>query len=589
MDFFSFVSMIGGLSLFLYGMSIMGNGLSKMAGGKMESVLERLTSKRLFAVLLGMGVTAVIQSSSATTVMVVGFVNSGIMQLSQAVGVIMGANVGTTVTSWILSLTSIQGDSFWLRLLEPKTFAPILAGIGIVQIMSSKGESQKKDIGNILIGFAILMAGMQTMTSAVSGLADNESFVSLMTAFHNPILGMVVGTVLTAVVQSSSASIGILQALCATGAVPYAVALPVIMGQNVGTCVTSLISSVGASRNAKRAAMVHLYFNLIGTIIFVAFFYAVHAFMSFVFLSDSANAAGIAAIHSLFNITATILLFPFANQLVRLAEITIPDGKDEPDADAEKRVIAIDERFLERPAFAMALCRDKVREMAKVVSEAISISLEVLQEYDEEKVRSIKKLEKVADKYEDVLGSYLIKLSGKGLSVEDSQTLSIILHSMGDFERISDHAMDLAKAAREIHEKNIQLTDAAKAEIAVLCTAVKDVWDLTLTSFYAEDINSAVHVEPLEQVVDALVKKIKENHIKRLQKGTCTIEMGFILEDILIGLERVSDHCSNIAVEMITICDNRYNTHEYFKTLTQEERRNFETEYTSLLEKYKIG
>ncbi len=438
MDIFNFFNMIGGLSLFLYGMNIMGNGLSKMAGGKLETILEKLTTKRIFAVLLGAGVTAVIQSSSATTVMVVGFVNSGIMRLSQAVGIIMGANIGTTITSWLLSLTGIEGSTIWLKLLKPSSFSPILAAIGIVLVMVSKGESKKKDIGSILLGFAILMFGMETMSGAVSGLADHPSFTKMMTAFSNPILGMVVGAVFTAIIQSSSASVGILQALCATGAVQYAVALPIIMGQNIGPCVTSIISSIGASKNARRAAMIHLYFNLIGTTLFMVFFYAFHSFIDFAFLGESANAAGIAVIHSLFNIGATIVLFPFSDMLVRLAEITIPGGKNKEDVQVE--IVSIDERFLGRPTFAMELCRGKVREMAELTRKSMELALEVLLKYDEEKAQEVIRLESVADKYEDVLGSYLVKLSGKNLSTTDSQSMSIILHSISDFERISDHA-----------------------------------------------------------------------------------------------------------------------------------------------------
>lgn len=589
MDFFNALTMIGGLALFLYGMNIMGDGLSKMAGGKLESILERLTSKRIFAVLLGTGVTAVIQSSSATTVMVVGFVNSGIMKLSQAAGIIMGANIGTTVTSWLLSLTALTGSSFIMKMLKPSSFAPILAGIGIVQIMMKKGESKRKDIGHILIGFAILMSGMQTMTSAVSGLAHNETFVNLMVAFRNPIIGMIIGAVLTAIIQSSSASVGILQALCATGAVPFAVALPIIMGQNIGTCVTSIISSVGASKNAKRAAMVHLYFNLLGTTIFMGVFYLINTIAPFSFLNNPANAAGIAIVHSLFNIGATVLFFPFSNQLVRLAEITIRDNQHDKELEVKKASITIDERFLDRPAFAMELCRDKAREMAKLVEEGISLALEALKNYDAEKIKRVIELEGDADHYEDILGSYLVKLSGKNLSVEDSQTMSIILHSISDFERISDHALDVAMASKEIHDKNLEFTDQAKQEISVLCQAVKDVCEKTVQGFCNKELETQMHVEPLEQAIDTLIKEIKKNHIERLQKGKCSIEMGFILGDILTGLERVSDHCSNIAVEMITICDNRYNTHEYFNNFSERERKDFATEYDSLLRKYQIS
>ena len=588
MDIFSILNMIGGLSLFLYGMSIMGNGLSKMAGGKLENILEKLTTRRIFAVLLGAGVTAVIQSSSATTVMVVGFVNSGIMKLSQAVGIIMGANIGTTITSWMLSLTGIEGNAIWVKMLKPSSFSPILAAIGIILVMSGKGESKKKDIGGILLGFAILMFGMETMSASVAGLASNESFTNFMTAFKNPVLGMAVGAIFTAIIQSSSASVGILQALCLTGAVPYSVALPIIMGQNIGTCVTSIISSIGANKNARRAAMVHLYFNLIGTVLFMVVFYTLNTFIDFAFLNKAANAAGIAVIHSLFNIVATIVFFPFANALVRLAEITIPEHENEKE-NKEEEVLTIDERFLDRPAFAMELCREKVREMAELTKNAIHLSLETLVEYNEEKMQEVIRLESVVDKYEDVLGSYLVKLSSKNISLQDSQSMSIILHSISDFERISDHAMDIVKSADEIHCKGLSFTKNAKYEIETLCRAVRDICDLTVDSFCTDDDKNAIHVEPLEEVIDTLSKKIKENHIRRLKKGKCTIEMGFILEDILTGLERVSDHCSNVAVEMITIYDNEYNTHEYFRNFSENERNRFNQEYENLLKKYPIS
>ena len=586
MDIFSVLNMIGGLSLFLYGMSVMGDGLSRMAGGKLETILEKLTTKRIFAILLGAGVTAVIQSSSATTVMVVGFVNSGIMKLSQAVGIIMGANIGTTVTSWLLSLTGIKGSTVWLKLLKPSSFSPVLAAVGIILFMASRSESKKKDIGGILLGFAVLMFGMETMSGAVSGLADNASFTRMMTAFRNPILGMAVGAIFTAIIQSSSASVGILQALCVTGAVHYSVALPIIMGQNIGTCVTSIISSIGASRNARRAAMIHLYFNLIGTTLFMVVFYTINSFAAFAFLGESANAAGIAVIHSLFNIGATIILAPFSNLLVKLAEITIPDGnKKEP---IITDAVSIDERFLERPAFAMELCRGKAREMAELSKNSISLALEVLQKYDASKAEEVVRFEALADKYEDVLGTYLVKLSGENLSTADSQSMSVILHSISDFERISDHAMDIVKSAEEIHKKELSFTKKAKKEIEALCRAVNDICGLTVESFCEDNVERALHVEPLEEVIDTLTKKIKENHIKRLKKGKCTIEMGFILEDILTGLERVSDHCSNVAVEMITIYDNDYSTHEYFKNFSSEERASFDKEYEELLQRYPI-
>jgi phosphate:Na+ symporter len=508
------------------------------------------------------------------------------MKLSQAVGIIMGANIGTTITSWMLSLTGIEGSSLWLKLLEPSSFSPVLAAIGIILFMTGKGDSKKKNIGGILLGFAILMFGMETMSGAVSGLADNPSFTKMMTAFHNPILGMTVGAILTAIIQSSSASVGILQALCATGAVHYSVALPIIMGQNIGTCITAIISSIGASKNARRAAMVHLYFNLIGTCIFMTVFYIINAFVEFAFLGNAANAAGIAVIHSLFNIGATIVLFPFSNYLVKLAEITIPDGKSE---ENNTDIVSIDERFLGNPAFAMELCRGKVKEMAELSKKSIVLALGALNSYDAEKVKEVIRLESVIDKYEDVLGSYLVKISSENISTADSQSMSLILHSISDFERISDHAMEIVNSAGEIHKKELSFTKKAKKEIETLSRAINDICSLTVDSFCEDNIEMALHVEPLEEVIDTLAKNIKENHIKRLKKGKCTIEMGFVLEDILTGLERVSDHCSNIAVEMITIFDNDYSTHEYFKNFSNEERESFNKEFEKLLQRYPIG
>lgn len=588
MSIFDVLSLLGGLALFLYGMEVMGDSLSKMAGGKLESILERLTKKRIYAVLLGAGVTAIIQSSSATTVMVVGFVNSGIMKLSQAVGVIMGANIGTTVTSWLLSLTGISGDSLFMQLLKPTSFTPILAAIGIILMLFTGSNSKKKDIGTILLGFAVLMYGMEAMSTAVSGLSDNPQFTSLMTTFSNPFIGLIVGTVLTAIIQSSSASVGILQALCATGAVNYSVAIPIIMGQNIGTCVTCIISSFGANRNAKRAAMIHLYFNLIGTTLFMIVFYLLNHFIDFAFLNTAANPAGIAVIHSSFNIGATIVLFPFADKLVKLAELTIPDKKEDKELAEEKKSIAIDERFLTRPAFAMELCRGKAREMAEVSVKAISLSLETLLDFDADKAAEVRRLEDEGDEYEDVLGTYLVKLSSQELSSADSKSLSLILHSISDFERISDHAIDVVMSAEEIHNKNLEFTKHARKEIETLSKAINDICEMTKDSFCKDDLTEASHVEPLEEVIDTLTKQIKENHIKRLRKGKCSVEIGFILEDILTWLERVSDHCSNIALEMLTIYDNDYNTHEYLKSFSQKEQADFEAEYDELLKKYPL-
>lgn len=584
MDIFCILSMIGGLAMFLYGMNTMGEGLSRMAGGKLEGILEKLTSRRILAVFLGAGVTAVIQSSSATTVMVVGFVNSGIMKLTQAVGIIMGANIGTTITSWILSLTGIQGDTLLLQLLKPSSFAPVMAAVGIVLLMTKSGGTRNKDIGSILLGFTVLMFGMETMSSSVSGLADNPSFTGLMTTFSNPLLGMLAGAVLTAVIQSSSASVGILQALCITGAVHYSVAIPIIMGQNIGTCVTSIISAVGASANAKRAAMVHLYFNLIGTLLFMIIFYSLNGFTDFAFLGLSANPAGIAVVHSLFNIGATMVLFPFSDLLVKLAEKTVTDKTSSETVQAA----IIDERFLERPAFAMELCRGKVRDMALLVQKAIEEAMSVLTSYDSAKASEVVKMEAMADEYEDFLGNYLVKLSSKNLSEPDSKSLSLMLHSLSDFERISDHAMDVVIASTKIHERKLEFSVDAREELDCLCRAINDICHMTVDSFCQGDVEAATHVEPLEQVIDTLTMRTKENHIIRLQQGKCTPMLGTILEDVLTGLERVSDHCSNVAVEMITIYDNHYSMHEYFNSFTDEEQAAFNEDYEKLIKKYEI-
>ena len=585
MDIFNFLNMIGGLALFLYGMTAMGAGLSKMAGGKLEDILERLTAKRIYAVLLGAAVTAVIQSSSATTVMVVGFVNSGIMQLSQSVGIIMGANIGTTITSWMLSLTGIEGSTIWLKLLKPSSFSPILAAVGIILTMTGREGSKKKDVGNILLGFAILMFGMETMSTAVSGLKENQAFCSMMTRFSNPVLGMVIGAVLTAIIQSSSASVGILQALCSTGAISYAVALPIIMGQNIGTCVTSIISSIGASKNAKRASMIHLYFNLIGTIAFMLVFYALNRFVNFAFLGKSANAAGIAVIHSLFNIGATIVLYPFSDKLVRLAELTIPEGKNSQEV---RKTITLDDRFLESPAFAMQLCKNNALKMAGLARTALAFSLDTLTEYDEKKVGVVKDIEETVDNYEDALGSYLVKLSAKNLNTKDSQTMAFVLHSISDMERITDHALSLALSAKEIHDKKLSFSQNARDEMQVLGRALRDISTLTTECIFEDDVERSKKIEPFKEVIESLAKRVKDHHINRLRKGKCSIEMGFILEDVLTSFERIADHCSNIAVEMITIFDNEYNTHEYFKSFSESDRILFDAEYKNLIGEYSL-
>lgn len=591
MDIFGILSMIGGLALFLYGMDAMGAGLSKLSGGRMERLLEKLTSKRIMAVLLGAGVTAVIQSSSATTVMVVGFVNSGIMKLNQAVGIIMGANIGTTITSWLLSLTGIQGSNFVLKMLKPSSFSPILAVIGVAFIMFAKDE-KKKDIGGIFIGFAILMYGMEAMSGAVAPLADNEKFTSILTMFSNPFLGLLAGTILTAVIQSSSASVGILQALCATGAVNFSTALPIIMGQNIGTCVTAIISSIGTSKNAKRAAAVHLFFNITGTIIFMVVFYTLNAFVHFQFLNTAASPAGIAVIHSLFNIGATILLFPFANLLEKMAILAIPDKESEVEEMEEEKInpdlARLDERFLDKPGFAMEECHSVAINMARKSKKAMNLAIDLLKEYDEKTSMRVEKLENQIDQYEDALGTYLVKLSGHDLSVKDSRTLSVLLHCIGDFERISDHAVNIRDAAVEMHKKNLHFSDKARQELLIFSGAIRDIIDRAVLAFETGNVDLAKEVEPLEQVVDSLNKEEKQRHINRLRTGTCTIELGFILSDISTNFERAADHCSNIAVCLLQVDEGGFDTHEYLDILKEENSEEFQHEYMELSEKYAL-
>lgn len=588
MNIFSVLTMIGGLAMFLYGMDAMGDGLAKLSGGKLEQILEKLTSKRIMAVLLGIAVTAVIQSSSATTVMVVGFVNSGIMQLSQAVGIIMGANVGTTVTSWILSLSGIQGSSLFIQLLKPTSFSPVLAAIGIVLIMTAKDNNKKKDIGNILVGFAILMFGMDTMSGAVAPLAENEKFTSILTMFSNPILGMIAGLVLTAVIQSSSASVGILQALCVTGAVGYKTAIPIIMGQNIGTCVTALISSIGASKNAKRASMVHLYFNLIGTVLFMVVFYSINAIIGgFAFLNDSANAAGIAVVHSLFNIGTVLVLYPFGDKLVKLAQLTIPDHVGEAEEKPDELAV-LDERFLEKPAFAMELCRNAAVRMAQESRDALHLALDNVTMYSESRVAKIIEMEESVDRYEDALGTYLVKLNNCDLSQKDSRTLSILLHCIGNFERISDHAVNITDSSAQMHEKKLEFSKKAMEELKVFSDALCDIVDETMEAFTMNDLDKARQIEPFEQVIDSLNIELKQRHIHRLRKGKCTIELGLILEDMITNFERISDHCSNIAVCMIRVNEDGFDTHEYLDVIKEEKAPWFEEEFYRLSKKYAL-
>lgn len=586
MDFFNVLTMLGGLALFLYGMHNMGEGLGKVSGGRLERILEKLTSNPLKAVALGAAVTAVIQSSSATTVMVVGFVNSGIMKLSQAIGIIMGANIGTTITSWILSLSGIESSNFFMKMLKPSSFAPILALIGVIFIMFCKKE-KKKDIGMILVGFGILMVGMDTMSDAVKPLADVPAFTNLFVMFTNPILGMIVGAVLTAIIQSSSASVGILQALCVTGSVPYAAALPIIMGQNIGTCITAMLSSVGANKNAKRAALVHLYFNLIGTTVFMLGFYAINTFVQFSFLETSANAAGIATIHTVFNVVATIFLLPFTKGLEKLAYLTIREDEAEKQEADDFQVL--DVRFLDSPSFGIEQCRNLTVKMAELSKSALFKSIELLSEYDESKAAEVENLESRVDRYEDEIGSYLVKLSSKNILEKDSHTLSMLLHLIGDFERISDHAVNIMEAAKEMHDKGLTFSPMAKEELKVFSRAVRDIINISIQVFEDEDKELAVAVEPLEEVIDYLNEKLKKRHIERLREGVCTIELGFIFSDIKTNYERVADHCSNIAICMIQLNNEEgFDAHEYLEELKREGNTEFKEKYNSYKKQYRL-
>ena len=588
MDIFGILNLLGGLALFLYGMSAMGDGLVQLSGGRLEKILEKLTQKKIMAVLLGLLVTAVIQSSSATTVMVVGFVNSGIMNLSQAVGIIMGANIGTTVTSWLLSLTGIQGSNLFLKLLKPSSFSPILAAIGVILTMTAKEDDRKKNIGTIFVGFAILMFGMEAMSSSVSPLAQNEKFTGVLTAFSNPILGLLAGAALTAIIQSSSASVGILQALCMTGAVSFGTAIPIIMGQNIGTCVTALLSGMGASKNARRASLIHLYFNLIGTLLFLVVFYTLNSFLHFSFLLTPASAADIAVIHSLFNIGCTIVLFPFSNVLVKLAQLTIPDGREATQDTRPAALQALDERFLDRPGFAMNLCKEAVDHMADLARNSFQLAMGLLDNFSEKDLQRVIAMEQESDSYEDTLGTYLVKLSGKDLSKADSRTLSILLHCINDFERISDHAINVAESAQELRGKGLALSEDSRKELAVYGKAVSDILDLTVSVFAADDTDRARSVEPLEEVIDTLSIEMRQRHIIRLRKGACSLEAGLILEDLLTGYERVSDHCSNVAVCLIEVHANEYDTHEYLNLTTKGSDPWFRQEYDKKLKEYPL-
>lgn len=594
MNIFGIFTLVGGLALFLYGMEFMGDGLSRLSGGKMEQILEKLTSKRIMGVMLGLVVTAIIQSSSATTVMVVGFVNSGIMSLSQAVGVIMGANIGTTATSWLLSLTGIRGSNLFLNLLKPSSFSPVLAAIGIILYLSSK-NGKKRDVGCILLGFAILMTGMETMSGGVAPLSENTQFTHALTMFSNPILGLLAGTLLTAIIQSSSASIGILQALALSGTVTFGTAIPIIMGQNIGTCVTALLSCIGTSKNAKRAAMIHLYFNLIGTMLFMIVFYTINTFVHFSFLGTTANVAQIAIIHSAFNIGATIVLFPFGNLLVKLATITIKDDNTEEETvrnlemdTGRKDFKRLDERFLEQPGLAIAEAKAVTASMARQSMNAMVQAMSLLDHFDPQVAKKVAELEDLIDQYEENLGTYLVKLSGKELQKKDSQMLTIMLHCVSDFERISDHALNIQEGAAKLSQLNEEIPLAIKKEFYVYSDAIRDILNLAVVTFESESLKMARQIEPLEQVIDDLNDEVKQRQVQRLIQGECSVDVGFVLSDVSTNFERVADHCSNVGVSIIEISNDEFDTHEYVEQLTKGNNPEFEERYKRDTMRYKL-
>ena len=581
MSIMNVLSLLCGLSLFLYGMNIMGSGLEKAAGNKLKTILTKLTSSPLTGFVLGLVVTAVIQSSSATTVMIVGFVNSGIMTLSAAVYIIMGANVGTAVTAWLLSTSGISGSAWYMQLFKPSTFTPVLALIGIVMFMMSK-QKKRKDVASILLGFAVLMTGMDIMSGAVKPLADVPEFTSILIKFSNPILGILAGAVLTAIIQSSSASVGILQALSLTGAIPYSVCIPVIMGQNIGTCITAVLSSVGTTKDARRTSMIHLYFNVAGTVIWSAIFYTVTAFVDISFVNTFATPLGIAVVHTTFKLLSTFALFPFGRTLEKLAILTIPDRPG-----ADKEIPLLDERLFVTPAIALERAHTILLEMGELSFDILQKSLDTLNKFDEKTAQVVVEGEDKADLYEDKLGTYLVKLSGYELSESDSHEMTKYLHMIGDLERISDHAVNIVESAREMHEKEITFSAIATEEIKTIVAAVREILDMSLKALKEEDLHQASLVEPLEQVIDLLNKSIRARHIDRLTHNECTIELGFVLNDILTNLERVSDHCSNLAVCIIEIAHNSFDTHEYLSEVKHNQGE-FIAQYEQYKEKFAL-
>ena len=563
---FNIITLLGGLALFLFGMDIMGKSLERTAGGKLQTILARMSSNVFKGFLLGMAVTAVIQSSSATTVMVVGFVNSGIMTLNQAVGVIMGSNIGTTVTAWILSLSGLEGDSFLIRIFKPSTLSPVIGAVGIILYMFTASE-KKKSIGTICLGFMALMTGMDIMGDSMAFLEQEPWFARLMISFTNPIVGILFGAVLTAIIQSSSASVGILQGLCGTGVVTFGAAIPIILGQNIGTCITAIMGAIGANRNARRTAMVHLLFNVVGVTIFVVVFYGLGLVIDWAFLSDTASAWNIAVIHTCFNIAATCVLMPMNKLLVKLACLLVPEVTE------PEKTVLLDERLLASPAVAIHRSHEIASQMAKDAREAMELALSLTKAYDSKTMDRVRDLEDKTDRYQDALGTYLVKLSTANLSLEDNRTLNTLLYTVADLERMADHAVSVGMAAQEMKEKEINFSQQAKAELDVLERAIVDILNRTVSAYETFDHELALKVEPQEQVVDALVREIKSRHVRRLRDGLCTVEYGFVLEDLLTACERTADHCSNVAVEMLQVSEGKLEAHEYLNALKAGELR----------------
>ena len=556
---FKIITLLGGLALFLFGMDVMGKALERQAGGRLQTILAKMSSNVFKGFLLGLGVTAVIQSSSATTVMVVGFVNSGIMTLKQAVGVIMGSNIGTTVTAWILSLSGLEGDSFLIKLFKPSTLAPLIGIIGVVMYMGK--NEKRKGIGTICLGFMALMTGMDIMGDSMEFLESEPWFAQLMISFSNPIIGILFGAGLTAIIQSSSASVGILQGLCVTGAVTYGAAIPIILGQNIGTCVTAMMGAIGANRNARRTAMVHLLFNVVGAVMFAAVFYGLGMFIDWQFLGDTVQAWDISLIHTAFNVVATAVLMPMNGLLVKLAYLIIPHEY------TPQHEELLDERLLATPAVAVQRAQRIAGEMAADAAKAMHLAMGLTKRFDASVMEQIAALEDKTDRYEDALNTYLVKLSGMNLSIHDNRILNTLLYTVSDIERMADHAIEIAKAALEMEEKKIGFSSQAKGELAVLEQAVLDIVDRTVAAYGSFDLGNAVKIEPQEQVVDALVREVKSRHVRRLRDGLCTVEYGFVLDDLLTACERTADHCSNIAVEMLQVSEGKLEAHEYLNAL----------------------